>query len=335
MKGLEYSRLKRITETSKPYRGSTTRFPIGSRREIRKCFYVREENGQTVYDITYGYNWVRHSITKQEYEDAKNKGVRNVADYGAEGYLRFESVPRRVGTVRPDNTFEFNGKDYDQGDRQFLSAYTYGWFVNDSRRGGLIYKTSGYNGKIFPIWHGMRVDCEKMEPVDDYMVVLKQVNRKASKPLTEKYKDFIKTSETMLSAMDWRSFLEMAVEVHEQYKGDKAYDHQAYQEYLFTAERVKDSAPLDAAVLYMLAMDVGNLRWDMVHSRRSTITRGDETPAELFANVLRGLNKMIYKANQDVFKRVEYERNERYPSSDWGVEILVNGVPRAQYGYGA
>jgi hypothetical protein len=336
MRGLNYLRLKRITEINKPYRGSTTRFPIGGRREIRRCFYVRMENGEIVYDITYGYNWKRHPLTKEEYEARKERGDKNIADYNNGDYYFFESVPRLMGTVRSDNTFEFRGDTYDQGDRMFLSTYTYGWFVNDSRRGGMLYKSSGSKGDMFPIWRGMRVNCETMRPIDDYKVITKQVNRKDSKSLTSGYKNFIKTAETMLNAMDWRSFIGMAEEIHVQYKLEtgEQYDREAYEQYPYIAERIKDEAPLDAAVLYMLAMDVGNLRWDIRHSRNNAITRGDETPAELFANVLRGLNKAIYKANQDVFKRVEYGPNERYPSSDWGVEVIVNGVPHVQYGYG-
>jgi len=341
MRGLNYLRLTRITENQKPYRGSTTRFPLGGRKEIRKCFYVREENGQTVYDITYGYRWHLRPLTKEEYEARKALGDKSIVHYTyagePEAYGWHESVPHKVGTVRPDNTFEFTAGTYDQGDRQFLSAYTYGWFSNDSRRGGMIFTSSSRSPKtMFPIWRGMRVDCETMCPVDDYKVVTKQVDRKASKPLTSKYKGFIKTSETMLSVMDWRSFIGMAEEVHTQYKPEtgEQYDKDTYRQYPYIAERIKDEAPLDAAVLYMLAMDVGNLRWDLVHSRNNAITRGDETPAELFAHVVRGINKTIYKANQDVFKRVEYGPNERYPASDWGVEVIVNGQVQEQYGYG-
>ena len=340
MKGLEYSRLERITKNAKPYRGSTTRFPLGGRREIRKCFYVREENGQTVFDITYGYRWIRHQLTKEEYEARKALGDPSIHHYQypgePESYGWHESTPRRMGTVRPDNTFEFNCDTYDQGDRMFLSAYTYGWFVNDSRRGGLVYKARGQCTTI-PIWRGMRVNCETMLPTEDYKVVVKQVDRKVAKHLTSGLRDFITTAETMLSAMDWGSFIDMVKEVHTQYKPEtgETNDWGAYKKYTAIADRIKHSAPLDAAVLYMLAMDVSNLRWDMVHSRNNAISRSDEEPAAMFASVVRGIRKLIYKANQGVFSRVEYGYMTRYPTSDWGVDVIVDGVSHAQYGYAA
>ena len=339
MKGLAYSRLKRITETTTPYRGSTTRFPLASRREIRKCFYVREENGQTVFDITYGYRWVFLKLTKEKYETRKANGGKHLVHttYANEPevYGWREAIPYKVGTVRPDNTFEFNAEEYHQGERMFLSAFSVGWFFNDSRRGGMVYKPSG-NNVIVPIWRGMLVDCETMNPIEDYKVVAKQVNRKDSKQLRDGSKDFFKTAETMLSAMDWHSFIDMVGEVHTQYMPEtgETNDFRAYMKYAAIAERVKDSAPLDAAVLYMLGMDVSNLRWDMVHSRNNAISRSDEAPAEMFTSVVRGINKAIYKANQEVFKRVEYGFNERYPASDWGVEVIVDGKGVKQYGYG-
>jgi hypothetical protein len=51
----------------------------------------------------------------------------------------------------------------------------------------------------------------------------------------------------------------------------------------------------------------------------------------MFINLKRRLNKEIYKANDGVFKKVEYTNQEMYPPSEWGYTVMVDGVEVKQY----
>ena len=351
MIAINYARLERIVQTEKPFRGNVNRYPIGNRKHNTKCFYRRYEGDAVVFDITYGNCYHRNDLTLEEYEALSLAGaddIHKVAKWvnGTQSteefeYYEYETKPNVLGTVRPDNTFEFTDENtYHQGERHVLSTWTRGYFTNDSRRGGLIYR-SGLRADptMIPIWKGMRVNCETMEPTQDYRVFTKQVDRKASKALTAPYKDFFTTAEVMLKAMDWTTFIQVAGDVHTQYMPETGaqYDGSAFIKYGAIAERVKDTSPIDAAILFMLQMDNGNMRWDTVNFLRNGITRtsrGHESPEELFVNMKRSINKFLYRAHQDTFKRVEHEACKAYPAGDWGVEVVVDGKQVEQYGYG-
>ena len=352
MLAINYARLEKVVQEQKPFRGNVNRYPIGNRRHNTKCFYRRYEDDAVVFDIAYGTRYERNDLTQEEYDalalagaDSIYKQAKWVGGQQSEEefeYYTYETKPNVLGTVRPDNTFEFTEENtYHQGERQIMSTWTRGYFVNDSRRGGLIYKEGGWNNysKLIPIWKGMRVDCETMKPTQDYTVFTKQVDRKASKELTAPYKDFFMTAEVMLKAMDWTTFIQVAGDVHNQYKPEtgKDYDNDAFNNYGAIAERVKDVSPIDAAVLFMLQMDNGNMRWDTVNFIRNGVTRtsrGHESPEELFVNMKRSINKFLYRAHQETFKRVEHTAGEAYPAGDWGVEVIVDGKQVEQYGYG-
>jgi hypothetical protein len=51
----------------------------------------------------------------------------------------------------------------------------------------------------------------------------------------------------------------------------------------------------------------------------------------MFLNLKRRLNKEIYKAHEQVFKKVEYVNGEMYPPSEWGYTVMVDGVEVEQY----
>jgi hypothetical protein len=349
MLAINYARLERIVQTEKPFRGNVNRYPIGQRKHNTKCFYRREEDGQVVFDVTYGYQYVRNELTKEEFEALSLAGADNIRKMAKWvnhqesttefDYYTYHNHPNVLGTVRPDNTFEFTANTYHQGERQVMSSWTRGYFVNDSRRGGLIYREGGAIGKLFPIWRGMRVSCETMKPTQDYQVFTKQVDRKVSKQIMAPYKDFYKTAEVMMKAMDWTTFIQVCGDIHTQYKDETGYDndHKAFNSYGSIAERVKDTSPIDAAILFMMQMDIGQVRWDTVSYLRNgnvRTSRGHESPEELFVNMKRGINKFLYRAHQETFKRVEQTAGKSFPAGDWGVEVMVDGKQVEQYGYG-
>jgi hypothetical protein len=344
MNALNYGRLNAISSIEKNhYRGDKTRFPIEDRRSNTKCFYVREENGERVFDITYGNYYETHKITKEEHDSLEASGYRldllrtytpSATNTLAEKeYLRYEVKPRILGVVRPDNTFEFTRDKYYQGERGIMSQWCIGYFNNDSRRGGMLYVQG--NKTMHPIWKGMRVDCTTMKPTQEYQVFTRQINRKAGKALTASYKDFIKTNETMFKAMDWQTFIGMAVDVRNQYGPETPHGRwYGNVSYANLAESIKDKAPMDAAVLFMLKMDIGQLHWHVHRVAKGDKYHQDTQPIALFEEMKRKLNKMLYRANKDVFKRVEQPAGQWYPCGDWGVEVIVDGKEVKQYGYG-
>ena len=348
MNGLSYQRLAHITNTVPHYRGNKNRFPLGSRRENRKYFLVREEGNDIVFDIVYGTSWQSHDCDKATYEAKIAEGHRghSYPDYDAKGqvipdsfrYYWYETPPNVLGTVRPDGTFQFTSDVYGQGDRMFLSNFCTGWFTTESRRGGMVHKSS-YNSsprKLLPIWKGMKINIADMTSVEPYKVVIHHVNRKAAKELLAKYEHFFKVSEVMTKNMEMSMLSATAKEVlNDLYQKEDAYsDWHKGSELLAAAEERINSAPLDAFVLFALGYDIGRFNYTVRWLKQGT-THGygygeRESVEALFANTKRKLSKEIYKANRDIFKEVEYEAGQVYPNCDWGVKIIVNGQEMEQ-----
>lgn len=333
---LNYERLKRISLSEKPYRGSANRFPIGGRRDSRKYFLVEQENGETVFKIVYWYAYDRMEITKDE-ATALDKVGKNFYFYSSENrYFKWVRKPNVFGTVRSDNTFEFTAQSYGQGVRRFLSTASYGYFFNDSRRGGMVYRESvGGSQRMLPIYKGMRVRCGTMEPTKPITIVGKAVDRKASKKLMAKHQDFFKVAETMCKAMTLESWLDTAKDIYLEHetiikKADKppAVKSPAL---LKLAEEMKASSPLDAVVLYALGMNIDGFRWKV---KNPSTWHSHKDAIDMFNTMKAMLCKQIYKENEDTFKTVTYEMGEVYPPSEWGYTLVVDGVEVNQYGYG-
>jgi hypothetical protein len=340
MYGLNYKRLNSISNSVTPYRGNADRFPLANRRENTKYFLVRDEEGQRVFDIVYGQRYHSTDLTEEQFYALEKQGCTNMHKYQKYDnngqlipdqfdYRMYETRANIIGRVRPDNTFEFNQKNYHQGERQFLSQFSQGWFYNDSRRGGFVYK----NGtKFHPIYKGMRMETEKMEPIVPYEVFINHVDRKKAKALVAKYEHFYKVSEVMLKNMT----LGMAVDtlkevVDETWKDEGGTEkYRSDQTYFEEAERLIDDAPLDAFVLYCMALNVGRLAYQMRWANTTSLN-DKSAHEELFTALKRRLSKEIYKTHRDIFKEVKCESGKRYPSCDWGVKIVVDGKEMEQY----
>ena len=342
MQGLNYTRLNSIANSVSPYRGSLNRFPIGNRRHNTKYFLVGEENGERVFNIVYGNHWKTVQLTKQEHDELVKQGSPRVHSYQNSDdkweYYKYEVSPNILGVVRPDNTFEFVGKTYGQGDRGILSGYSHGYLCTDSRRGGMIWwgRVNG-NGErsAMPIYHGMRVNCETMRPTKPITVIGRKVDRKVGKTLLAQYADFYTTTEVMTKAMNYDVFVKTMAEVVAEHMPEEG-DHHAWhwQKCKDKADALIDSAPLDAAMLYIMGWDIGNMRWNLrrfMDTNMSRYSAHEDEPHDMFVNLKRRLNKEIYKANDEVFKKVEYTNGEIYPPSEWGYTVMVDGQEVRQY----
>jgi hypothetical protein len=324
MLGLSYERLDRITRTMKPYRGSLDRFPLTTRKQNTKNFYVREKNGVRVFDVVYGDRTKSTSLTHEEYLEMKSLGIPKLHEYkyhnGKTEYWLYETVRHVLGTVYPEGFFQFNKdiNEFGQGDRAILSEFSSGWFTNDTRRGGMIWTNGRGSGlQVIPIYKGARFSTTNIPHIiDDYEVIGRKVNRKVGKDILGGYESFYKTAETMCKAMSEDMFLDIAKEVLNDCK-DKYYE---------TAESLRDQSPLDAMILYCVALDIGRIPYRANHRNWY-----HSTPHEDFNSLKRTLNKRIYKENPEVFTPVRYFKGEAFPPSIWGYEIEVNGQKVDQY----
>ena len=326
MINLSYARLKRISLSEKPYRGSTNRFPIYGRRHNTKYFLTDEENGETIFKVMYGWQYSRKPITAEEYVEFEKNGKNVYHDTVANTYALWVRVPCEMGVVRSDDTFEFTatGGDYYQGARKFLSDASSGYFNNDSRRGGMVFNSARHG--FYPIHEGMRVDIKTMKPTKPITIVGKAVDRKASKKLMAEHQNFFKIAETMCKAMTPESWLDTAKTIYLDYD----IEDKKFKEILTLAEAMKSSAPLDALVLYALGMDT-HFGWRLKHP--ASWHRHKEA-IEVFNAMKAKLCKQIYRENEDTFKTVTYEMGKVYPPSIWGYTLMVDGVEVEQYGRG-
>ena len=321
---LTYARLKRISHDEKPYRGSTNRFPIMGRRQNTKYFLAEEENGETIFRVMYGWIYSQLPITLEEAAEFTNQGKNIYYDStNGQNYL-WVHKPHEMGVVRSDNTFEFTSNSYAQGGRKFLSDTSYGYFSNDSRRGGMVFR--GRDG-FYPIHHGMRVDIKTMKPTKDITIIGKYVNRKASRKLMAEHQDFFTVTETMCKAMTLESWLDTAKTIYL----EQEIEHKLPEEILVLAESLKDTAPLDAMALYAFGLN-SDFRWRI---KNPSSWHHHKDAVEVFDSMKARLCKQIYKENKDTFKTVTYEMGKVYPPSVWGYTLMVDGVEVKQYGYGA
>ena len=349
MKALNYKRLLDITNTVPSYRGNVNRFPIGERRQNNKYFLRRDEDGHTVFDIVYGETWHSTEIDRLEYirlklehrKFRKATGTeraqtyvmkwRKYSDVGGvwtQGkdceYHRRDRGHNTVGTVRPDNSFEFTKSRYWQGDRCFLTQHSAGYFSTDSRRGGMVYAIDMLddNAVFHAIWKGMRVNCDTMEAITPYEVVIHHVDRKSGKGVLSKYEHMFKVSEVMLKAMDLGSINNTCIEIVDGIFGEGGHKKSVSVGLLEHAEKFINDAPLDALLLFTLAHDVRHVGYRMRYGMNN---HSDDTPENIFMATKRKIAREVYKENPDILKEVPCAGGKRYPACDWGVKIMVNG----------
>jgi len=348
MKAFIYKRLLEITNTVPSFRGNVNRFPIGNRKQNGKYFLRRDEDGYTVFDIVYGEAWNSTEIDRLEYirlklehrKFARTMGVGRQNTYvlkwkkhttvdgnWVQGkdweYHRRDRGHNIVGTVRPDNSFEFTKARYWQGDRCFLSQNSAGWFVTDSRRGGMIFYDNN-DQQFHPIWKGMRVNCDTMEAITPYEVVIHHVDRKSGKGILSKYEHMFKVSEVMLKAMDLHAINNTCAEIVDELLGVGAHKQNIgrMKEYTEHAEKLINDAPLDALLLFTLAYEVRHVGYRMRYGMNN---HTDDTPENIFMATKRRVAKEIYKQHPEILKEVSCGIGKRYPACDWGVKVMVNG----------
>lgn len=331
MRYLNYKRLLSVANSVTPYRGTTNRFPIGNRRENNKYFLVGEEEGEKVFNLVYGHRYFRKDLTKEQHDEYLAQGKAAGHSSASDEYYSWEKRPNFMGVVRSDNSFEFTGSSYAQGEHMFLSNCSQGFFNTDSRRGGMLYR---HGNKMYLIYRGMKMDCEDMFPKHkDIVITGKTVNRKQGKDLLKRYEDFYKICEVMCKSMDGKTFEQTATSIYNEYKPIE-HDVWNWMEDTKTAFALADNlihqAPFDSLILYALALDVYGIRW-VCRNGGNHPYHSDIVPTITFEVIKRKLNKHLYKQNADVFKPMQYAMGEYLPASEWGYTITVGGAEVEQY----
>lgn len=347
MRLMNYQTLVNTMRTQKPYRGTTNKFPLSNRKQSHKYFlYDTDDDGQEIFRIIYGKRYESKTLTEQEYEADPTDAHKNVYnDNGVQEikYYKWIEHPNEMGIVRPDNSFEFTGQSYGQGEMTFLSPYApyRSYFFRDSKRSGMIYTRLSSGIKcMMPIFKNLRVDCDTMkpDPKHRYTLVGRRVNRKESKEFLKQYEDFFKISEAMMSNMSISSFAEVCREKVEEINGYSG-NPNGYYLYRYDTNKCLDhafsimnDAPLDAASLFCLSLGRGidDFRWCVSKGIRNTDY--DITFAEkYFSHMKRSICNMLYEEAPDVFAKKQFEFGSPFPQSSWGYQVYVDDVPVIQY----
>ncbi len=313
-----YDRLTEITSKNPPFRGKPNKFPWDYKRRSEKGIYVRKEEDDTVFDITYYEKRNTENISKEVYDNYVSSGqseyVRMYRDpcTNEDVHIFVTRHPSVLGTVRSDNTFEFTNKSYGHGDNIMLSNHSVGYFSICSRMGGLIYSQGN---SMLPVYQGMRVDCNTMRPTKDFSVFVKNVDRSKSKALVKSYEKLFKVSETMFKAMDHASFKASAREVITDI--DNYISHWGKTDELFTKGfGLIEESPFDAMTYMILGLNTNY--W------LSTLAHNKYEPHALYVSAKKSILKELYRRNP-IFTEREFKAGETYPASTWGITLRVDG----------
>jgi hypothetical protein len=357
MARFEYKVLDQITESTNPYRGTKNRYPIANRKHSHKNFTSDYLNGEQVFRIFYGKTYQTVNLYRDE-EVAQAKALGKHVTQCRDGSFFYRTVvPNEVGIVRPDNTFEFTTKNLHQGLCMFINEFMDGYVYRSSRHGGYVYNGSIKNctEQVFhPVFKGIRIGLGENKDVHElskYQLSGRSVNRKESKQLMSKYADMFKVSEIMAKTMKPEDFVMTAIEVlNTAYSIDltnapNSYFHmddEKHDEVLMRAEEQVSFAPLDSLLLFGRHLDVDGLQFHRLFHQAKNITGNTATgyyayysrlvdPLTAVEAVKRKLSKVLYERNPEVMKVRELEAGKRYPQSDWGFTITVNGKEVEQY----
>lgn len=343
MKYINYDALVNQMRNEKPYRKSTNRYPLFSRRQNNKFFFhENDSDGSPMLRIIYGHSWRSTNVTKEEYETHKDDENSPYSEYPVHEYkngnyvevgkrwVKGEKTANELGIVRPDNSFEFTKSNYWQGDQMFMSVCSQGTFFCDSRRGGMIYACRR-TGVMYPVYVGMKVDCNTMmpDPSHEYRLIGLRVDRKKAKEILKPYEDFFLTASTMMKVMPVHTFFEIGKELIETTKVETSYWLSENSQKLMREkfEELMNDSPVDAAAAFCLSNSNVRSLGDYYHKviRMDSYPTFNETAEMYFDIMKRHLVKEIYKSNAHLMKEVEFKYGEVYPPSEWAYELYVDG----------
>jgi hypothetical protein len=333
---LRYEWLKKITENVKPYRGTTDKYPFSDRKHNYKYFVPVEVNGEVEYHVGYYHKWYTDDMTgdefnarkesmdkkelKQWYE--KSEWDSNARTYQKTGtYERNFKNPKVDLIVRADNTVEIVTDSFHQGMRMIFSAYSYskGVFQSSVNHGGIIYTWTELGvTKTIPIFKGMRfnMDTKEIHPSAQYIAKYRTVDRKLSKEAMSIYQDKLNGAFAFITCMDKESFREDIDSVTKELIPDNVTSYYWGSESQNKAEKLADSIffekPVEAIYLYMKSFHVGYYLSSLAH------------PSDWIKGFKKKFAKYIH-AKHDTFSKEYLTHLENFKSSQWNIDVTVNG----------
>ena len=333
---LKYERLKRITETQKPYRGTTDKYPFSDRKHNYKYFVPVEVNGEIEYHVGYYHKWYTDDMTGDEFNARKDSMDKkelkqwrertewdsNARTYKPSGeYVRDYKNAKVDLIVRSDNTVEIVTNNFHQGMRMIFSAYSYsnGVFQSSVNHGGIIYTWTELGvTKTIPIFKGMRfnMDTKEIHPSAGYLATYRTVDRKLSKEAMNLYKDKLNGAFAFITCMDKESFREDIDSVTKELIPDNITSYYWGSESQNKAEKLADSIffekPVEAIYLYMKSFHVGYYLSSMAH------------PSDWIKVFKKKFAKYIH-AKHETFSKEYLTHLENFKSSQWNIDVTVNG----------
>jgi hypothetical protein len=333
---LKYERLKRITETQKPYRGTIDKYPFSDRNHNYKYFYPKEVNGETEYHVGYYHKWQTETMTTEEFNAKKGsmdskefkkwrekeKWNTDARTYELTGYYEKDVKNAKIDLIiRSDNTVEIVTDNFHQGMRMIFSAYTYsnGVFQSSVNHGGIVYgrRDNGVDIRI-PIFKHMRFNMDTMQvhPSAHYIATYRTVDRKLSKEAMNLYKDKLNGAFAFITCMDKESFREDIDSVTKELIPDNITSYYWGSESQNKAEKLADSIffekPVEAIYLYMKSFHVGYYLSSMAQ------------PSDWIKVFKKKFAKYIH-AKHETFTKEYLTHLENFKSSQWNIDVTVNG----------
>jgi hypothetical protein len=333
---LKYERLKRITETQKPYRGTIDKYPFSDRKHNYKYFVPVDVNGEIEYHVGYYHKWESETMIGEEFNDKKSsmdKGERKKwreetiwkkDSSGIErtgNYIKDFKNPKVDLIIRSDNTVEIVTDSFHQGMRMIFSAYSYsnGVFQSSVNHGGIVYgrRDNGVDIRI-PIFKGMRFNMDTMQvhPSAHYIAKYRTVDRKLSKEAMSIYQDKLNGAFAFITCMDKESFREDMDTVTAELIPDNVTSYYWGSQSQNEAEKLADSIffekPVEAIYLYMKSFHVGYYMSSLAH------------PSDWIKGFKKKFAKYIH-AKHETFSKEYLTHLENFKSSQWNIDVTVNG----------
>lgn len=311
---ISYDRLAQYAKTHIPYKGSGNAYPLGERRYSDRHFRCEDDGTFTIW------------YADREVVDNKFGRTNDKADvYGKdqdEFYAR-----RRIGRVHPDNSFEFMASTA-QGENMMLSKALNGCLQHDVSRGGTVFK----RGKFYhPVFNGLRINCETGEAVTPYTVFLPTLKRKEANNVMSGYQEFIRVFQTMINSMDdlgiWGVFEDL-------YKIEAQGDKELWRNLDMPVVKrfIEEKKYVDAGCLFAMLSRGGHIRWRVEWyiqngSQPNSLNLGFGWRNTALNSIARDFRREVLKQHPEVFTLVELKQDDPLPSSQWGVQVKVNGQP--------
>ena len=332
---LRYEHLKRITETQKPYRGTTDKYPFADRHHNYKYFYPREVNGEIEYHVGYYHKWESETMTAEEFNAKKSsmaKGERKKwqeetiwkkDSSGIErtgNFIKDFKNPKVDLIIRSDNTVEIVTNSFHQGMRMIFSAWNYanGVFQSSVEHGGIVYGRRDSRGDIrIPIFKHMRFNMDTMaiHESSKYLAKYDTVDRKKSKEAMNIYQDKLNGAYAFITCMDRETFNQDKEEVtNELIEIDNHYywGKEKRDGALLIADKIFFEKPVEAIYVYMKAFNVGYY------------TSSQAQPSDWINGFKKKFAKYIH-VKHDTFTKKYLTHLENFKSSPWNIDITIDG----------